>query len=104
MFEDDFLEMMVDSVTWEPFAGNDANGNRTYGTSQTLQCRISPKHRQTQTDGGAIAVSKSTIYFAGAPDISPKDRLTLPNGDQPPILTAGVIPDRDGAHHTEVTI
>ena len=105
MFEDDFLETMIDEVTWEPYAGVDANGNRTYGSATTLQCRIAPKTRQVQDVDGTILVSSSTIYTAGAPDISPKDKITLPDSDKPTvILRVNRSPDRDGPHHTEVII
>ena len=103
-FEDDFLECMVDEVAWEKFTGTDANSNRQYGPPKTLQCRVSPKTRQVLTADGASVVSHSTVYPAGSPDISTKDRITLPNGEQPPILRIERPPDRDGPHHTEVMI
>lgn len=103
-FEEDFLECMVDEIIWEPSTGNDANAMPTFGRAQTLQCRISPKTRQVLDKDNREVVSHCTIYPAYAPDISPNDRITLPNGDQPPILRVERPPDRDGAHHTEVMI
>ena len=103
-FEDDFLETMVDKITWEQFIGNDENAMPQFGRTQTLQCRISPKTRQVLDKDNREVVSHCTIYPAYSPDISPKDRITLPDGDQPPILRVERPPDRDGPHHTEVMI
>ena len=104
MFEDDFTEMMVDEITWEQSSGLDANGMRAYGSGTTVKCRIEPKTRKTQDSTGADVVSHVTIYTFEAPQISPKDRITLPDGEQPPILVVRRPPDRDGAHHTEVLL
>ncbi len=104
MFEDDFLECMVDEVTWEKATGTDANGRPTYGPAKTLQCRVSPKPRKVQNMKGDEVVSSATIYPAGSPDIQPEDRITLPNGEDPPIIRVERPPDTDGAHHTEILV
>jgi len=104
MFEEDFLECMVDEITVEAFTGFDEDGQPTFGPATTIQCRISPKQRQIQNVHGADVTSVASIYPAYAPTIDPLDRITLPNGEQPPILRVEVPPDTDGAHHTKVMI
>jgi hypothetical protein len=104
MFEDEFLEMMIDTVTLERRTGVDADGVVTYGPPSVLKCRISPKPKQILTMTGREVVSTATIHLVGAPEVSPEDRVTMPDGDQPPILRVARPPDRDGPHHTEIFV
>ena len=104
MFEDEFLEMMTDTVTLERMTGVDADVMRVYGSATAYQCRISPKPQQILDTTGREVVSTATIHFARSPEIDPEDRITLPDGSQPQILRVARPPDRDGAHHTTVYV
>lgn len=104
MFEDDFLETMVDEIIWQKKVGYDSDGRPTFGAPTTLQCRISPKVRHILDVHGTDVVSHATIYPAYSPAIGVEDKITLPSGVTPLILRVERPPDRDGAHHTEVMV
>ena len=103
-FEAEFLDVMVDTITWEKFLGVDEYSNRTYAAPVTIQCRISPKAVQVLDPNGDEVVSKASIYTAGDYNIGPQDRITQPDGTVDPVIRVGRPPDKDGAHHVEVTI
>jgi len=103
-FEDEFLDVMVDTVLWEKMTGTDQYGNRTYAAPVRIQCRIAPKYVQLLDPHGNEIVSKANIYTAGDYAITPDDLITQPNGEADPVLRVARPPDGDGAHHVEVTI
>lgn len=104
MFEEEFLDTMVDEVTWEPSTGYDADGAPAFGTGVTIKCRVSPRARKVLDAHGTEVVSAAVIYTEEAPAVSPNDRITLPDGSQPVIIRVERPPDRDGAHHTEIYV
>lgn len=104
MFEDDFLETMVDEIIWEKHLGYDEDGQTIWGLPKTLQCRVSPKQRLVQDTHGADVMSTASIYPAYAPAIDAADRITLPSGEHADILRVEIPPDTDGSHHTKVII
>lgn len=104
-FEAEFLDVMVDTITWEKVIGGaDGYGNLSYASPVTIQCRVSPKAVQVLTTNGEEVVSKASIYTAGDYDIGAQDRITQSNGEVDPVIRVSRPPDGDGAHHVEVFI
>ena len=104
-FEAEFLDVMVDTITWEKVTGGvDGYGNLTYAAPVTIQCRVSPKAVQVLTANGEEVVSKASIYTAPDYDIGPQDRITQADGTVDPVISVRRPPDGDGAHHVEVMI
>jgi hypothetical protein len=103
-FEAEFLDVMVDTVTWEKFTGTDEYANPTYAAPVTIQCRVSPKAIQVLDVNGNEVLSKANIWTAGAFDIGPQDLITHSNGLVDPVITVSRPPDGDGAHHVKVVI
>lgn len=103
-FEDEFLDVMVDTIIWEKMTGTDEYGNREYAAPVQIQCRVAPKNVQIQDAHGNQIVSKAAVYTAGDYDITADDRITLPDGESDPVLRVARPPDGDGSHHVEVTI
>ena len=103
-FEDDFLDVMVDTITWESVTGTDEYGNHAYADPVTIQCRVSPKAVQVLTPNGEEVVSKASIYTAGDVAIGAQDLITQSDGSVDPVIRVARPPDGDGAHHTEVFI
>ena len=103
-FEDEFLDVMVDTVTWEKLTGIDEYANPTYATPVTIQCRVSPKAVHVLDVNGNEVLSKANIWTAGGYDIGPQDKITQSNGDVDPVISVGKPPDADGVHHVKVVI
>lgn len=102
-FEAEFLDVMVDTITWERYTGVDNYGNKQYAAPVQIQCRVSPNAVQLLDPNGEEVVSKASIYTAGDFNIGAQDRITHAGGTDP-VIRVKRPPDGDGAHHVEVTI
>ncbi len=100
--EPDLLALMFHTVTVEPFTGRDEYGRPTYGAATQYRARVVGMQRLVRTPDGAEKVSATTVYLASAPGVGPEDRVTLPDGSQPPILVVSRMPDDRGWHHEVV--
>lgn len=101
----DWLDMMPHSVTYEACLGHDDYGKPlAYDDAVTYSARVRYKsQRVTSRVSGQDTIAAGSVWIAGIiQGISPSDRLTLPDGTQPPILNWEVVPDEAGDHHTKV--
>lgn len=103
-FEEEFLDVMVDTVTWRRYTGKDEYSNPIYADPVTLQCRVSPRAVQVLDANGNEVVSKASIWTAGNVAIGAQDLITQSDGSVDPVITVGRPPDGDGAHHVKVMI
>lgn len=98
----DWLDLMPQTVTWEPRTGIDDYGAAVYGPGQSLRCRIVKRQRVIRDVGGFEIIANATVYIAGHYGIKEEDRLTFPDGDTPKIIRVNAYPDENGDHHEEV--
>jgi hypothetical protein len=106
-FEDDFRDLMPDTVTIEPVASvGDGSGyaKRQYGTAVTYQCRIREKVQRFTSLEGHITWSKHKVWVAPAADgtfpaLDQRARVTFADGTQPQMLAIEHLNDEDGLHH-----
>lgn len=98
-FADVFDDVLPDSVTVEPWVNQGPSGGGIFGAPVTIpDVRVVRGSRRFRDQNGQIVLSIATLY-AGADEvqIGPKDRVTLPDGSQPPILgSPSVYPDESG--------
>lgn len=101
----DFLDLMNNTVQVEPQTGYDGYANRQYGTAVEYRARVSYGRRTAPSPGGGEQlVASGTVWLAGSVPVTPEDRLTLPTGQQPEILSVERPTDETGeVHHTKVT-
>ena len=100
--ESDYLELMPDTITITPSSATDMYGKRTYGgTPTTTRGRTSNKQELLRDAAGREIVTTGRFYCYGNPTVSIGDRLTLPDGSTPIILSIDTNVDETGAsHHT----
>jgi len=84
------------SIDHEPFASDDANGNRSYGTKATYSVIVEYKSRWVNSHDRQGQLSKSNIQFLEAVQVKEQDRITLPDGSQPQILAIEDMLDSSG--------
>lgn len=99
-----FLDLMVHTITLERRTGLDEYGDPVFGSGITLRCRVVGQERFTRAVDGQEVVSTTTVYVIGDNGIKSVDRITLPDGTQPPILATRTFPDEFGTHHQEVLL
>jgi hypothetical protein len=104
---EEFADLLVQTVTIEPYATKDRYGEISYGAGVDYWSRVVGKSKMIRNGQGREVVSMFTIYLQSNSTIGENDRVTLPAGyvlSQPPIIAVGRYPDEDGVHHTVVYV
>ena len=96
--ESDLLELLIQTVTIEHVTGRDGYGKPTYGSATVYPARVVGKVRMVRGADGVERVSSATVYL-NTTDTLTTDRVTLPGGAKPLILSLGTVPDDKGTHH-----
>lgn len=86
----DIRHLLRQNVTIEPYVGPDGDGKATFGAARTVAARVQQSNKQLLDDKGNMVVSSSQVYVDGAVAIAAADRVTLPDGVQPRILSVKV--------------
>lgn len=99
-----FLEMMPDTITFNAGSAIDKYGKRTYGgTETTASGRVIYETRLMKNLEGQDIVSTGRVVLYGAyPSLTLADKITLPNGTSPVIVSLETKKDTGGNHHTVV--
>jgi hypothetical protein len=104
----DFLELCPDVITVEPRTGLDEWNVPQYGTPYTVQARIDAKPRMVRNKEGREVVSSALIILYQVYNVTPGDRITLPNRApeyaQPPILHVNTAEDQFGTYLVEIYV
>jgi len=112
-FDPELLDMMPDTVTYEPFSSfSDSAGDKSYGAAQTIRARIEQYAKLIRDRQGREVTSQTRIYLpptdvAGAaftPTVN--DRFTLPSGyvpQQPQVIDVERGNDNQSLQHWQVS-
>lgn len=99
----DFADMMPHTVTHEEFASRDEYGLPAYGSPASLKARVSYRPHKVRTPAGDEVVARGEVWLNTAgTTVDTEDRITLPDGSTPPILSVDGLSDELGAHHAKV--
>jgi len=104
-FSDDLLDLMPDSCTHQAWVGMSTDGyaEPTYSTAATtLRCRFVNDQRQVRTFEGEEEVAMTTMWVASTSTYSAMDLFTLPDGQQPPLLSCETFRDENGVTHSRL--
>lgn len=94
-----FLDFMTQEVSLEPYTGQDAYSQPSFGPATTYPARVVGRTRLVRTILGDERVSTVTVYLGRLAQATPRDRLTLPAEfipRQPPILAIEKLADERG--------
>lgn len=95
-------DILNDTIEIEPFLGEDAKGNRSYGPAVTVPAFVSQRIKMVRSQQGEEVVSNVSIMLDGAVifDRMGRDRITIDPGTafatQPLILAMEDAKDGDG--------
>ena len=97
-----FSEMFTDTVTINAGSAIDKYGKRTYGgTQSSIQARVIYETKLMKNMEGQDIVSAGRVLLYGPyTGITLADKLTLPNGTTPVIVSIETKQDTAGPHHT----
>lgn len=76
-----------ESITLEPYVSQTSGHVRTYGTAVTIPANIAEVEKLVRDDQGIEKVVSSVVAIPPGTTISNKDRMTLPDGSQPVIVS-----------------
>lgn len=98
----DFTHMMPHTVTHAPVSSRDAYGKITYGTSTPYTARVVYRNKQVRSATGELVMAAGMVWFAGVVSISGDDKITLPDGTTPQIISVEKYADDGGDRFTKV--
>lgn len=96
-------DLMIESISVAAVASKDAYGKRTWGSPSTISnCRVQTGDHKILDSLGQEKVANGRIYVPGAPTLTLNDKITLPDGSSPPILSIERFGDENGSHHSVI--
>lgn len=75
------------SITIYPHTGFNSNGQSTYGSGSTVSGLMVQRVMNTRDSMGNDAISTTQILIDGSVAVTNKDKITLPDGTQPYIIS-----------------
>ena len=95
--------MLTSTITVEPYSSQDVYGVVTFGTAVSMPARIAEKPELIRATDGREVVAGSTAWVDPASVIiGARDRVTLPDGTTPTVLSVERIPDERGRVCTRI--
>lgn len=105
MVDDDLLELYTQEIRINKWTDQGQSGRPIYSEPGELYlCRIVAKTKTVRTLTGDEKVSNRQVYLASAPGVTPKDKLTLPDGTAPVILSVDAYPDENGDYTETINL
>lgn len=92
----DFLDLMTDTVTVEPFDARSSYGAATYGTAVSYSARVMYRSRMIRGADGELVQSTGSALIDRQTKIGAKDRVTLADGTVVVILNTDLETDESG--------
>lgn len=86
-FINEFLDMLACSVTHEPRISRDEYGAPTFGAATSYTARIQYKTQMVRANSGEDVLASGSIIFGTVLSVTADDRITLPDGSQPLIIS-----------------
>lgn len=100
----DFAEMMRQTIILFPQSAVDKYGKQSFGTGVSYLCRIMNTQRITRDAQGReiVEAGRAIIYgvLAGTP--SAHDKIQLPDGSTPKVISVSKVQDEDGDYHSTI--
>lgn len=94
-------------ISWEPFLSESSRGSPSYGTKVDLMCHMEGSRQMVRNRMGEEVLTNWTLYLDDSrlDTMTEKDRITLPSGEQPPIIRVAPIYNQKGeVDHYEVDL
>ena len=98
----DLKRLMPHTVGHTPVSSRDAYGKITYGTETEYQARVVYKNKQVRSSSGELVMAAGMVWFAAVIDISPEDKITLPDDSTPQVISVERFPDASGDRYTKI--
>lgn len=102
-FDPEFLTMMTQTITVQPYTSVDIYGKKVYsGTASTYFAYITEEPTKVINYLGAEVIASHIAYIASTSRLEVTAKYTFPDGSTPHPIRASVMYDEDGIHHNFV--
>ena len=106
-FEDDFRTMAHQTVDIALATSEDEYNARTFGADVTFEARVTAVQERIVDLQNKEQVATHVVWLfpladGTLPDLTPNDRITLPDATTPPILRVSKVEDDEVSHHMKV--
>lgn len=98
----DFRDLMDTVVLVERATGNNVNAEPTYGPARQIRCRVQGTTVEVRGRDGLVRVASNKVILDGVYNVTPQDRLTMPDGTHPIILTVNQSTGGRGPMYEEI--
>ena len=101
----DWLDLMPFTITYEAVATRDEYGKViTYATAVSYRARVTYKHMRVASRAtGQDVIASIQVWLNGViSTINVDDRVTLPDGTTPLIVSWDLVSDETGNHHVKI--
>jgi hypothetical protein len=102
VFSPDVATLARQRVTIAPYTNDDGFGTPTYGAPVTHRARVTMGAMFKSKTTGEEIVAAGLVRLTRKVAVSTKDKLTLPDGDEVPILWVNDDPDELGRSATGI--
>jgi hypothetical protein len=102
-----FLSMMPSTIKISTRSGHNNYGEPTFASTTTnFRARIVERREFMRTATGEVLEQTHVIWCrsTGATSITTDDRLTMPDGTTPQMLSVEMYPDEDLEHHRKIIV
>ena len=101
----ELASLMESSVIIYPATAVDQYGARTVSASgTTYQAHVQPESSLARDDMGREVTIVATVIIYGVATVTTNDRITLPDGSSPVIVSISQHRDPSGPHHTTLRL
>lgn len=95
-------KMLTQTLIVQPYTGNDAYGEPTYGEAQNWSCLQFALPDRTITKDGAIVIDWCMVITSPQAPVTALSLITLPDNSVLPVLGVETVFDERGPHHLEI--
>lgn len=98
----DLADLFAATIEHAPATGFNGYGEPSFGTGKLYPARVVYRGRMVRAANGDQTISRGEVWIAGTPFVGLNDRITLPDGTAPLILSFEMLTDEAGPSHVHV--
>lgn len=100
-----FLALMPSTLLVFKRSSRDKYGSPSFAsTAVTYRCRVMDADHLSRTPENSDVVVAGKVIIFGVADITVDDKVRLPDGSEPVIVSVDQHDDEDGPHHTTISV
>lgn len=100
--EPELLDLLTQTVTLKPPVSRNAHNEWTFGPSEYVRCRVTPKLQQFTDNAGKARISTGSATLAVFLPVTPDWYMLLPTGERTYIVSVDLNYDEQGEYNTVI--